>query len=105
MGAPYKPCSACKVGRTRGRLCAPCLAAAKDKESAWDLGKGEWVQRGSRRIWVGAEPATLDDEAGQRKCAHCGERFTPKRRQIYCGQKCKSAAENERRKARKTAAG
>ena len=103
MAQPYKPCDACKVGRTRGRFCAPCIAAKKDQESAWDLGEGEWVTRKGKQVWVPAEP-TARDEAGKRKCQECPETFVPKRRQIYCGQRCKTKAENRRRMARKKAA-
>lgn len=120
MTKPRRNCSVCPTGRTSGRLCAACVAAKKDKESAWDLKQngGYWRHvRGGVREWVpllleteGPEPEPEEGEAHEpdlRTCGYdgCGGWFlSDNPRQVYCGRPCLNAADRQRRKAREQVA-
>lgn len=116
MTKPRRNCSVCPTGRTSGVLCAACVAAKKDKESAWDLEQagGYWRHvRGGVKEWVpllvGARlESELDgDEPDVRACDYdeCAAWFlSDNPRQRYCGERCKDSAYWARRKAREQVA-
>ena len=116
MTKPRRNCSVCPTGRTSGRLCAACVAAKKDKESAWDLKQagGYWRHvRGGVQEWVPLltklpepeEDEEPEEERGElRTCAYddCGSWFMALRKtHTYCSHSCRDSAAYERRVARR----
>lgn len=89
-GAGVCAAEGCSSAATHDDLCAPCDDAKTDTESPWDLGEGDWVLRGSHRVWV--TEADEPEPIVRGRCPVCTKRFAPTRRQVYCGRSCKDRA-------------
>lgn len=100
-GAGVCAAEGCSSAATHDDLCAPCDDAKTDTESPWDLGEGDWVLRGSKRVWMSAGDVE-EVQVPRGICPVCMKRYTPRGRQVYCRKSCKDTAHWRRLVARKT---
>lgn len=66
-------CTICHLERVdpvRGSAteCEGCHKAQRDRESAFDLGPGQWVRQGTTRVWV-PDPTPIRAPSPHRKAA------------------------------------